>query len=314
MSSVLDVVLPVFLLILVGFAFARSGTIGAAGTRALGTFVFAFAIPVLLFRAGAGLTGGDGPGIDGGVLASFYAGAGLTFVAALVLGRLAFRQRLAERAMFATSATYSNSVMVGIPLAVMLWGDAGLALASAIIALSSIAFYGSATVLVAASRGGASVPGALARTILALARNPIIVGMLAGLAWGAGGLDLPQALDRLVELVAAAAPAVALFTLGTTLPGLTIAGDVRQVGAASLLKLLVQPGLTWLLGRYVFAVEPLALGVATLFAALPTAANAYILAQQHGIGARRASGTVLVTTALAAGTVAVTVALLGRGS
>jgi hypothetical protein len=149
----------------------------------------------------------------------------------------------------------------------------------------------------------------LRATLVALARNPIIVAMLLALAWRATGLAVPGALRRLLDLLGSGAPALALFCLGGSLAGFRLAGEVPQAALAGAIKLLVMPAMVatscWLLG-----IGGLAFAVAVTTAALPTGANAFMLARRYGTLAGRSASTVVLTTAAGVVTLSALLAIL----
>ena len=77
------------------------------------------------------------------------------------------------------------------------------------------------------------------------------------------------------------------------------------------MKLFLHPAIVWLLASFVFRLQPIEIAVATMLAALPTGANAFILAQRYGIYIARAATGVLVATGLSVATAALLVSLFG---
>ena len=71
------------------------------------------------------------------------------------------------------------------------------------------------------------------------------------------------------------------------------------------LKLLVQPGVAWVLAYHVFDLPPIWAATAVVMSALPTGAGAFILARLYGREVSSTSGTILVSTILSFGTLSV---------
>lgn len=166
-----------------------------------------------------------------------------------------------------------------------------------IIAVVALAWWG---------EGEASVRG-IAR---ALARNPIIVSTLAGLAFNLSGLPLPVALAAPLGILADAALALGLLCVGG---GLQLRrADLRPapLAAASALKLLALPLLSVMMCRWLDASAPVTVA-ACFYAALPTASNAYIMARQMGGDAPLMAALVTWQTLLSAATVPLALALPG---
>ena len=297
MSTVIGIVLPVFAVILVGYGFGRSGALGAEGARGLGVFVYYAAIPALLFRGMAGDIPAIGDSLT--VLGAYFAGTLTIFAASMLLGRTVFRLGLAEQGLMGMSAAFSNSVQLGIPIVLTAFGEAGLVTLGLIISLHSLILMSLATVVVEIGRGqGSHFLATLRKTAVAIVGNPVIASIIAGFLWHAAGLPLPDLLRRFLDFLGGAATPAALFSLGATIAGFRIAGDLRESLTVVTLKLLVLPLLVWLFASFVFRLAPIDVAVATACAALPTGSNAFILAQRYDLYVARAASSVMISTAL----------------
>lgn len=302
MQTSLSIVLPLFALILAGFLFARGGLLGADGVKGIGIFVFNLAVPALLFRSMATGLPQDGAGLS--VVYVYYLGAAIVFVLSMLIGRIAFGYDLAHQALMAITATFSNAVLIGIPLVFSAFGREGQIAVLLITSLHSAIFVTLATVLVEIGCGGGARPVAIARSVFA---NPLLAAVLAGTAWALTGWPMPAPLDTFTALLASAAAPVALFALGATLAQFPVRGAARDVATMTALKMVVHPALVWLLAR-AFALTPTETAVAVIIAALPSGVNPFILAQRYGIYVQRAASSVVLTTALAVVTAALLLA------
>jgi len=293
-GTVLSVALPVFALIAAGYAAAWKGWVDAAGFKGLNTFAFAFAAPALLFAGGtAGHAGG------GGAALAFFCGAAILYGGALLLARP--RIGLARAGTFALDTTFGNTVMMGIPLVAAAFGQAGLSVLLAILALHSMVLLGTATVVAEVAAHPHAKPWPLLRATLGgVLRNPIVMAVLLALVWSHLALPVPGPARRTLELLGAAAPPVSLFCLGGSLRGFRLAGAWRTA-LVTALKLLVLPALVWGF-CLLLALPPLDTAVAVVVAALPTGANAFLLARRYATGAEESGAAVLVSTALSLAT------------
>lgn len=303
MSQTLAIVLPVFAVILLGYGVGKTRLFGDEGVKALTTFCFFVAIPAVLFRAMAQL---DAPrGSDFTVVLAFYAAVLAAYGLAMGVARLVFKLALAEQAIFAVGATYSNILLLGIPLVLAAFGPRAALPQSAILALQSVILISITTFLVEAGRGAAEGEektsfATIARSAgIGLATNPIIVAMVAGFAWGRTGLGLHEIVDKSLVFLGQAAVPTALFALGASLTRFHLGGDLRQVAAIGLIKLAVLPALVFVSARYVFGLEPLPVAVATISAAMPSGVNAFVLAMRYDTLVARVAASVIATTALA---------------
>ena len=138
--------------------------------------------------------------------------------------------------------------------------------------------------------------------------HPLLLAIAAGWAWSLAGLPIPGALDEFLKLFGAAGSPCALFVLGASLATLRLAGDLAETLAVAALKLFVLPLVVYGLSRFVLALPPIEIAVATITAALPSGANAFILAQRYDLYVARSASIVLVTTVLSVVTVSLCLA------
>ncbi len=310
MLETLSVALPVFGFVVAGYGLGKTALFDAARAKGLTNFVFWFAIPLLLFRGGAALTGGGGAGFDAAVLIAYFAASATIYGLAFAANLWLFAGKGAEPPLAAMTAAYGNSVMMGIPLAQLFFGAQGLGVATAIIACSAIAYYGVTTLLIELRLGKrASVAGIARETGLALVRTPVILAMAAGLLYGALGLGLHPVLQRFIDLGAAAAAPTALFALGATLAGFKLAGDIGEAAVIAALKLGLNPVIAWAIATRLLGLDAMATAAVVMMAALPCAVNPFLLASRYEAYTRRASAAIVLSTALSIASVAFAVSL-----
>jgi len=146
----------------------------------------------------------------------------------------------------------------------------------------------------------------------ALARNPLIVAIFAGALISAIGLGLPTPVENFTDLLGGTAGPWALFALGATLAGRSLSAGLGEVSYMTSFKLFVHPSAMWLTTQ-LFDVTSLWATVAVLAAALPVAANVFILARQYDTYVDRISSAILLSTAVSIVTVSTLLALIGSG-
>jgi predicted permease len=308
-TGLLEVVAPLFGIVALGFLAARLRILEERGVQGLVLFVFNFAIPVLLFRSTARMDLPDD--VAWSFLIAFYAGSFTTYGLGLAVGRFLFGRPLDEQAIFGMGAGYSNNVLLGIPIVLTAYGPEATLPLFLIIGLHSALLLPVTVALIQAGRGAhlswREQVGGVAWELL---KNPIVAGLLLGFLANASGLALPGPVDRLAELLGAAAVPTALFAMGASLA----AYHAQHVGAptASLaaLKLLVHPFLVWVLAAHVFGLEGVWMTTAVTLAAMPSGVNTYLFAARYDAAAPVASRTVLVTSTLSVVTLSVVLALL----
>ncbi len=294
---IFEIVIPVFALVMCGYGMAHTRLMPQAGVDGISNFVIYIAVPGLLFRAGANLF--DGSAIDLDIWSAYFSGCAVVFFVTLFLSKRMFNIGLGERAVAGMGGSYGNTVMLGIPLALSLYGEHGVLLASTVIAINGMIYYSLVTTLIEVGKGqDANMAVIFKRTLFALLTNPVVVPMACGVAWGASGWPLPNVLEVFLNHLGAAVGPTALFALGGSMVQFRIAGDLQQVSFILVMKMIAHPLAVWCLGFYVFELAPVTLGVATLLAALPTGVNTFMLARQHNVLVARAGSAVLLSTGI----------------
>ncbi|MFN2409641.1 MAG: AEC family transporter [Halomonas sp.] len=185
---------------------------------------------------------------------------------------------------------------VGVAGAAALHGSAGATTAAVAVALMVpvVNIMCVASFVAAGTLGHAS----LGKSAMALAKNPLILACLLGIALNLSGIGLPGWSHATVDLLGRAALPLGLVAVGVALRPAALLRIDRGVLATNSVKLVLMPalvlGLAWLVG-----LDTVSRDVALLFAALPTATSAYILARQLGGDAELMAAIITGQTLLA---------------
>ncbi len=304
------IVLPVFGVVIIGWGPVRAGVFGNTAIDGLSDFVFTVAIPVLLFRTLA--TAGLPADIPWGVLLSYYLGAYLIFGLGMFLAAVVFAKPFSAQGAFAGGGCFSNTVLLGIPIILAVFGDEASVPLFLVIGLHNVVLLPLLAIVLGLgqSRPGAML-GGLRETIVDLIRNPVTIGLVGGLIYGRLALPLPGPVDDILRMLGTAGAPVALFALGGTLARYRISGYIGEALVISILKLGLQPLVVWLLATRVFDLDPLWAAVVTLLSAMPTGVNVFIFANRYGAGIATAGTTIVLSTALGAGTISGLIWLIG---
>lgn len=344
MAGVLAGFAVIWAVILVGTLVSRAGILGDAGQRSLSAFAFWVASPCLLFLTVSeadvgqifsapllvalvsawatamtwwgfvGLRGvlarrarrrapavaetpevGEGPGTDG--------------VVTRPGDRAGGRARWGEVIMSGQAASMVNSANLGIPLTTFVLGDASAVVP---VILFQLAIYTPIylTLMDVVVLGRRPDPLSILRSVIT---NPMILGSLLGVLFSATGWQLPSIAAQPVELIAGASIPCMLAAFGMSLvthrPLQGTPAHRREVVLLSALKLLVQPGIAWLLGL-ALGLDPVLLYGVVIMAALPTAQNVYIAAVRYRAAEAVTRDVVFVTSVVAMATMAVVALLL----
>ncbi|NHB76348.1 AEC family transporter [Rhodobacter calidifons] len=308
MLAILLKTLPFFAVIGLGYAAGRTRFFSQEATAYLTRFVFYFALSAMLFGFSANL---DVAAILSWPFVFAYLLATST-VWLVVAGVALARRTSAEEAVFeAHTGVIGNVGFLGIPMLALLLGPQAVGPVLLVLAVDLIVFSSILTMIITGLRAGRVSAQTFGILATGLAKNPMIVSVVLGIAWGATGLALPTPANEFLTLLGAAATPCALFAIGASLAGRS-AERIEVAAWLSLAKLVLHPaavaGACWLLG-----VTGYPAGVMIAAAALPVAGNVFILAQHYGVAPQRVSTAILLSTAASVLTVTAVIALLSQG-
>jgi predicted permease len=295
-----------------GYAATFTRAFDRAAADALASFVFYFAIPVMLFRNMATTTLPEQ--IAWGYLLSYFIGFAITFCIGMAIARLGFGGPFERQAIIGLGSAFGNSVLLGIPLVLTSFGDAASLPLFLLLAFHSVLVFAAITVVIEAGRGGGEALRAVPlRALKGLLGNPILWGMALGVGFSLMGLALPDAFDRFAALLAGAAVPCALFSVGASLRAYRIVGALRPALAMVALKLIIHPLVVWLLATVVFDVPPLWAKVVILIAALPVGVNVYVFAARYEAGQAESAAAIVISNVLSVVTLPLVLLWLGAG-
>ncbi len=295
MQVVVDVVLPVFAIVLAGFACGRLRLLGAGGSEALNGFVYFAALPALFFGSLAKVELSQI--FNWPYLAAYLLGMLATSLAALIAGRFLFRTRGPALAVQNMAALFANTGYMGIPLAITAFGTQAALPAILATVVNGALIMGFYILWIEARRSTASHRLHVARDAFAgVFRSPLVLSAIAGILCSALRLQVPAPLLTFCDIMGAAAPPAALFAMGLFMVGKSFKGDLREVCAFSALKLILHPLATFAIVAWLIPLPADWRNALLLMAALPTGSLVFVLASQHETYVRRATGIILGST------------------
>ncbi len=304
MSDIFFQTLPFFAIIALGYGSGRTGFFTPEATAYLTRFVFYFALSAMLFRFSANLSLAeilDWPFV--------YAYLSATMVIYLLATAVALLRRVSieEAAVEAQCAVIGNVGFLGIPMLVLLLGEAAIGPVMIVLAIDLIVFGSLIVILISGSRDGRMRLVILRTVGIGLLKNPMIVSIVLGLGVSALALPIPGPANAFLSTLGAAATPGALFAIGASLASKS-AERIAVAGWLSFAKLVLHPAAVAVAALVVFDVAPYAAGVMITAAALPVAGNVYILAQHYGVAPSRVSALILISTAVSIVTVSAVIA------
>ncbi|TYB88626.1 AEC family transporter [Oceaniovalibus sp. ACAM 378] len=301
--------LPFFAVIALGYLAGRARFFSAEATAYLTKFVFYFALSAMLFRFSANLSFWEV--LDWSLMQAYL----LASVAVYLLATLVAvvrRVGVEEAAIEAQCAVLGNVGFLGVPMLVLLLGEAAIGPVMLIVAVDMIFFGSLIVILITGARDGRLAFGILRTVGLGMIRNPMIVSVVLGFSWSAMEWPIPAPVNEFLAILAGAATPGALFAIGASLA--TKSAERVQVAAwLSFCKLVLHPLAVAFCAMVLFSVDPFTAGVAVAAAALPVAGNVYIMAQHYGVAPQRVSASILISTALSVVTLSLVIGWIAGG-
>lgn len=296
----------IFVVVALGWVAGRLRWLGDNDpARTLSNAAFYIFIPALLFRTTARV---DFTTLPWGTLAAFFV------PVLLLLGVVYAWQRRWNRtgrlpaaapSVRAISATFGNTLQIGVPMMAALFGEAGLAIHITIISLHALTLLTVLTALVeldlARERRQLGHSNAhLLHTVGKTAKNtiihPVVLPVLAGLVWNALLPPLPAIVDETLLMMSQAVVPMCLVLIGMSLAYYGMRGAAKGAVVLSVLKLLVLPAVVLLIGHWGMGLTGLPLAVVVMAASLPVGSNALIFSQRYETLEAEATAAIVFST------------------
>ena len=307
---VVSALLPVVLLISFGFVAGRTRLVRGDSVRDLSSLVFLVLSQALLFRT---MATSHVEQLDFSPVMQYFLVAG-----ALFFGMLVVYGGNSRASVMALAGIYSNTLMIGVPLVGLVYGQSGQVLLFTLISLHALILLSLATLVLEvqvarehAARSGASlsiwrtVGSAIKTSII----HPVPMPILLGIAYSLTGWGLPSVIDKPLLLLSGAFGPMALLLVGITLSQTPVGTHFMPALRLSLVKTVLHPLLMAAVG-WVLGLRGLQLGVMVLAAALPIGANVFLFSQRYRKEEDMITAAVAVSTAVTLVTITVVLALL----
>ena len=295
MIDILNLALPYFGVIFIGFACGKAKALPEAGLAWMNFFLLYVSLPALLFgiMAKTPFAELNNPRF----LIATTLGTMSAFALAMLAGRLIGRLSIREATLAGLSGGYGNIGYMGPGLALAVLGGKAAAPTALIFCCDSIFLFSIVPILIAFTDGEQRpLLHTLAMVSRQIVTNPLIMSACAGALAAALHVRPPVAIDNTLLFLQNAAAPVALFALGVTVALRPFGRVPWEVPGVIAVKLLVQPlivfGLMLLMGPFA---QPWA-ATAVLMASLPPALNVFVIARQHNTWIEPASVAVLIGT------------------
>ncbi|HET7792975.1 MAG TPA: AEC family transporter [Rhizobacter sp.] len=291
-SVILFKLLAIMGVVVIGYVVGRKGWLGGGDpARVLSYAAFYIFVPALLFRTTSRIEFGTMPW---GTLAAFFVPVVVMMVMVYVWQRHLLRHHrelpTAAPSVRAITASFGNTVQLGIPMAAAMFGEAGLSIHVTIVSLHALVLLSVLTALVemdlARERARQGLADAhVGRMLFDTARktiiHPVVLPILAGLVWNAAGAPTPAVVDEMLLQLGQAVVPMCLVLIGLSLAQYGLKSAAQGAVTLSLYKLVLLPAVVLVVGHWGFGLSGLPLSVVVMAAALPVGNNALIFAQRY---------------------------------
>jgi predicted permease len=304
----LTLLAPMFALAALGFALGRCAFWRASWTQGITRFVFAVPLPALLVHLMSDLS--SLPPVDARLLLAFFGSCFLVFGFGRVVGKLAFGLDGVGQSVFALGGVFSNNVLLGVPIAKLALGPEAMPSVALVLVFNALTLWTLVTVSIEWARHGSLSFAGIRQTLRGLFSNPIILAVLGGAALGLSRLQLPSPVTQALSALSAVAGPLALVVVGLGLSRYGVRRGLAPGLAITALKLVVQPAVIWLLAL-ALGLPPMERHAVVLLGSLSVGVNVYLVAAQFETLQGPVAASMVLSTALAAVTTPLVLALQG---
>ena len=301
----LNIVLPIFFLIIIGYLLKLKGLLTPEFRSKASNLVFYYCLPCSLFRSVAGSD------IVSGFQLSFVLYAVLStiavFIIAWMLSAFIIKDR-SQKSAVAHGSYRGNFAYVGLAILQNLLNTTSLTAAVLVITFV-VPMYNILAILVLSHYDPSGKKPTVKSQLLAIIKNPLIIGILIGIPFSVFHITLPNMIDKTLSYMAQIATPVALLLIGANLAPETFIKKPKGILLGTFIKIVLAPGIFTVLGVLMgFRGEALA----TIFVmhGVPSAVNSYIMTEKMGGDAELGAGIVMATSLLCVITMTIGIFLL----
>ena len=299
---------PLFALVFIGFVVMRLSGWSDEVAESLSKFVFVVALPAMMFRLMCGLS--SLPPVDARLLIAFFGSCLLVFIIGRLVGWKIFGFDGVSQSVFALGGVFSNNLMLGLPLAKIVLGDAAVPSVAMVLVFNSLILWTLVTVSVEWARHGNLSLNGFSRTLKSVLTNPLILAIIFGTMIGLSGMQLPPVVDTPLSMVAQTATPMSLIALGMGLVQYGIRGGWKISLSITFLKLIVQPVIVWLLAR-MLDLPLMETRVVVLLGSIALGVNVYLVSKQFKTLEGPVASSLVLSTVLASLTTPLVLTLTG---
>lgn len=299
--NVIEIILPLALICLLGYGCAKRSWLNKPDIDAISKLTFQLLIPAFLFQkmATAELAGN----VNLNYFVAFYGPLLISYAIAFLINYGFHRQHKTQSApsgVFALGASYSNTVIVGIPVLIAAFGDKAISLVFLIITFHSALLFTITSLLAINSQVLDNKSKPVKNIWYKLAQqtvfNPLVASITLGLIVNLLPITLPKVINNTLILLGSPAITLALFLLGCSLTFYRIRQQKYFILFATIMKLMVLPSLVYITSKHLLKLPYEVICTLVIISACPTGVNAYLIAKIQNIQRETVAGTIVAST------------------
>ncbi|GMO26445.1 MAG: AEC family transporter [Termitinemataceae bacterium] len=309
-----NAVSPLFFVIFLGWFIRRRGLVHENEISFLNTLCFKYLLPVYIFSSVQNVDLSHEFNMR--MFVVFFADITIILLLSMVIFRIAIKDE-EKRCIYIVNSYRSNNLIYALPLAVNLFGEAGLKSAAMLVPFTIISFNLYSVIVMVHYAGkrdktknkDAAAKGELKKTLMEIIKNPLIIGSFTGVLIGLSGLKLPVFFTKGLNSIGIMASPLSLLMLGTQIDLSSLKTDVKHSVFSCLVRLVICPLLTTpafiMLGFRGPDLSTLAIA-----SAAPCAIATFIMSRNYRIAPQFAAQTVYLSTALSMITIFILISVL----
>jgi len=303
LDQFLNLILPFFVVIALGYTAGRLNWMPASAIPNLIRFVMLFLLPPMLFQLLANTPFQQIANLEFFTL--YATGSLAVFVVTYLIVRFAFKNTLLNSAYYAQGSAMPNTGYLGIPMITGILGPlAGVAVTIGLVVemliIAPLTLFMSVDTS-AENNKWIAYKNLSQQVLKNISTNPLIVATLVSIAASYFQVKLPGFANATIAILAVGATPIALFSIGLALSERSFSDSSAEVWVMTFVRLVIHPLIIWLLMYILFPQNPTFAMAAVLVAAMPMAANAYLLGQRGGANVQTISAAILITSVLSVG-------------
>ncbi len=300
--EIIQIILPILIIALIGFVAAKSKLLNISEIEGISKFVFNFVIPMLLFKSTYRAEFTDN--FEWEFLGSYYLGILLLFIIGVLVSKYVFGHNSFEQSVFGLGASYSNTVIIGVPVCYSALGEQSLLPIFILISVHNAVLF-TLAILVAERKSGpdSSKINYFSKVGKQLITNPITLSLLLGLIFNFLNISIYSPFEKVLDLAGDAAMPCALFVLGASLNQYKITGNIKEAFIIVMLKLILLPIIVWFFVFVVFSINYLWAATALIASAMPCGINSYLFARKYPVSGSTIATAIILSTLISIATI-----------